>query len=381
MVLTLLREKEITLPVWYRRSTVKNVGRSISAIVLTIGGTFVALSIFTLTLRSIFNVQQDGVHLLLPATQVTPRFCKTLASLILHEYPNIVMTNYHGDTHHRAKIFSTLDYLERNITNAEDIVIIIDAYDTLAQQPLQKVLQHFEEQEGTIVFSAEKGCHPPQEDWCSQVPDSPLPKSLYGPNTDLEFDLTLNRPRWLNSGFVIGRAHALKTLYTAAAKMATELDGNFVADQSIFGPLFVNGSYGITLDYTSAIAQPMFFYEREVHFSVETVDVKAMHGAMHGAMQYVFDVDQPADASPIWKLRNLATGSTPAFVHFNLPDKRALDEYWPTFWYGGQSGLDVARSARQYVDTYGSVRRGNDGATMQYKDMCVEEEWGRGTTY
>lgn len=251
---------------------------------------------------------QRKVHLLLPATEASPRFCRTLASAILHGY-DVSVINWGGSTHHSAKIFGTLDYIEKHtsaadlglrkgnstssddldqVTEAEeptasrrecqDIIVEIDAYDVLVQRPASYLIKTFEEQTNvsevdakgesggaSIVFSAEKGCHPPGEAWCDQVPDSPVAHHIFGPDTDRSI-FEYNRPRWLNSGFVIGYANDMLKLYRAAADEATRRQGTFQADQSIFGPLFTSKAFNITLDYAGNMAALSFFFGLEMHF-------------------------------------------------------------------------------------------------------------------
>lgn len=389
------------------------------------------------------------VHLLLPATQASPRFCRTLASAILHGY-DVSVINWGGSTHHSAKIFGTLDYLEKHTSVAglsrnssdpsekddseeqkmmarrecQDIVVEVDAYDVLVQRPASYLIKTFEEQANNghggapIVFSAEKGCHPPDEDWCNQVPDSPIPQHIYGPDTDRRPDrLELNRARWLNSGFVVGYAPDMLRLYRAAADEATRREGTFTADQSIFGPLFASNEYNVTLDYTSKMAALSFFFGDEMFFRPTYLTPRrprlprfpssgeeADHQAWEVARAKVVDeherrrselMDQlGADAPEMrllspsfsdaveeaqrlaasgqprrerlfgdeevpsaWHKHNIVHDTFAAFVHYNVPWKEHFDGDWQRTWWGGIAGMDIVEDVRDHVEATGRLRR------------------------
>lgn len=296
------------------------------------------------------------MHVVLPASTTSPRFCRSLSILLINNYePTII--NWNGESHHSSKIFKLLEYLERN-TSAKheqlldlppqcteergDIVISMDAYDVLTQRSLDSVIEQFEQVSAKIVYSAEKGCHPPGEDWCKQVPDSPLQHNYYGPKTDGE-DLRYSRPRFLNSGFVIGYAKDLLNLYSdvAASATSTSRQGNFKADQSIFGPIYVSELYNMTLDWIGTMSTPYFLYEEEIGPQPIPIDNPAHNNSF-------LQNEVP------WSLFNRVTGQFPAFIHFN-GNKNHMDDQWRQLWWGGGQGIPVMQRINDYLSNNVSI--------------------------
>lgn len=309
------------------------------------------------------------VHVVLPASNSSPRFCRSLSTLLIHNYePTLI--NWNGETHHSSKIFKLLEYLQTN-TSAKhehslnlppqceeergDIVISMDAYDVLTQRPLESVIEQFEQVPAKIVYSAEKGCHPPNEDWCKKVPDSPLPHNYYGPRTDRE-DLRYSRPRFLNSGFVIGYAKDLLALYSDAAASATSRKGHFNADQSIFGPLYVSGLHNMTLDWIGTMSTPYFFFEEEVGAQPIPMDNPARN---HSLLR---------DEVP-WTLFNRVTGQFPAFVHFN-GDKNHMDQQWSRLWFGGGQGMPVMQRIHNFLNSDNVSIPLDNGVSLPFHELC-----------
>lgn len=94
-----------------------------------------------------------------------------------------------------------------------------------------------------IVFSTQKQCWPWGADDapCYAIPESTLPKDIYGPNTDILFEDAKNpywsvRQRFLNSGVAIGTVGAMRKLYTEA-EIRMEKNSNFGSDQYIIAEI------------------------------------------------------------------------------------------------------------------------------------------------
>jgi hypothetical protein len=314
------------------------------------------------------------VHVVLPATNASPRFCRSLSTLLIHDYEPVII-NWQGSKHHSAKIHSLLDYLEKHTSalfekqqfdptsppqcqdERGDIVVSLDANDVFTQRPLESVLAEFEKMPERIVYSAEKGCHPLGEAWCSQVNDGPLPSNFYGPQTDNLKDLPHSRARFLNSGFVIGFAKDLHTLYTEAAQQAKLREGHFKADQSIFGPIFVSGRHNMTLDYKGAMATPIFFFELEVGFQPTPIALQAP--ATNS--RYIRD-------ETVWNQFNRVTNQFPAFVHYNGP-KDWMDRDWKKTWWGGGQGTPVMERINTALNQNVTIAR-DTGELLSFREMC-----------
>lgn len=223
---------------------------------------------------------------MIPASQTSPNFCKTLLSSFVLSYPSPTLINY-GKTFdssdqdggsHTGKIRGILDFLnnEKNVHD-DDLVLIVDGYDVWFQLPPKlmiaryhlvldeanerlrgrygKILNekpHAEKGAETVskftqkvLFGADKLCWPnPAEDpACAAVPYSTLPKTVYGPETDQGEGGFLNRPRYLNSGVVIGPVADVRSIYEIAAKKVDEEGRGILGDQFVLAEIFGEQEY------------------------------------------------------------------------------------------------------------------------------------------
>lgn len=146
------------------------------------------------------------------------------------------------------KIESMLTFMKTNQRIGErDLLLIVDSDDTVFQLPHDVLIdrymeitrqknEHLRSKYGTKVlvnpenendrytvqkytqralFAARKDCSSNLTDSaaCASVPQSPLPPDIYGPKTDKKRDGTLNRPRWIESGAVMGQTSDLIPIY------------------------------------------------------------------------------------------------------------------------------------------------------------------------
>ncbi|GAM39677.1 hypothetical protein TCE0_034f11416 [Talaromyces pinophilus] len=146
------------------------------------------------------------------------------------------------------KIESMLTFLKTNQRIGErDLLLIVDSDDTVFQLPHDVLIdrymeitrrknEHLRRKYGTKVvvnpenendrytvqkytqralFAARKDCSSNLTDGaaCASVPQSPLPPDIYGAKTDKKRDGTLTRPRWIESGAVMGQTSDLIPIY------------------------------------------------------------------------------------------------------------------------------------------------------------------------
>jgi hypothetical protein len=289
--------------------------------------------------------------------------------MLIHDYEPVIV-NWGGESHHSAKIFKLLEYLEKNTSaplekqlelpaecreERGDIVLSLDAYDVLTQRPMESVIAEFDKIPANVAYSAEKGCHPPGEDWCLQVPSGPLPLNLYGPQTDDDSHLPTCRARFLNSGFVIGYAKDLYSLYSDAAAQATEKEGQFKYDQSIFGPLYTSGNYNMTLDFYGAMATPTFFFDDELGFEPTPTSLQKPDP------RFITD-------EIMWHQFNHVTHQFPAFVHYN-GFKGWMDDAWKKMYWGGAQGARVMERINEYLSNNVSIAL-ESGDSIPFREMC-----------
>jgi len=171
---------------------------------------------------------------------------------------------------HIQKVSGIKDYLNKlPAENDDDLVLIIDGFDVwmqlrpevmieryyaINQAANERIIRTYGKDQAqkydmrqTVVWGADKKCFPqkPNAPACYAVPNSTLAADIYGPKTDdksLSEDITkvtwiARRPRWLNSGTVMGPVKELRPIFEAAyAKYKRHNDGD--RDQFYFGELF-----------------------------------------------------------------------------------------------------------------------------------------------
>ena len=163
------------------------------------------------------------------------------------------------------------NFLQDESVKDEDLVLIIDGYDVWFQLPPKILIERYydlieeadkrlkerygmisEDQDGDslaervpryiqrVIWGADKICWPnPKEDpACAAVPYSTLPSDVYGPETDKDPKAFLNRPRYLNSGTVIGPVKDIRDMYELAVHKVEDKGEGGLGDQFVFAEIF-----------------------------------------------------------------------------------------------------------------------------------------------
>ena len=206
-----------------------------------------------------------------------------LLSSILLNYPTPILINW--DTieiddlykQHISKVDAVRTYLEEFPPDRDnDLVLIVDGYDVWFQLPPDVVIRRYfamiEAQNKrlatrfgsgtvrrydlrqTIIFGADKLCWPEDEGKrvaCWAAPPSTMPKYSYGPYDDESLDDARkdpyhSRPRWLNSGSIIGPVKDLRALFKAASDMVHD-ENKEDSDQWYYAKIFGVQEYARTL--------------------------------------------------------------------------------------------------------------------------------------
>lgn len=216
-----------------------------------------------------------NVHLIIPASNPDPNLCKTLLTAGILNYPTPVIVNWNetfdndkflAGGSHLAKITGISRYLV-GLSSAQDddLVLTVDGYDIWFQLRPQTFLDRYfainakankriadelgdvaskYEIRQEIVFSSQKRCWPWTENDppCYAVPESSLPRDIFGPHTDTDVGFEENpylkfRPRYLNSGVIIGTVGAMRKMFMQAEKLLRddEREANLGSDQYVFG--------------------------------------------------------------------------------------------------------------------------------------------------
>ncbi|RSL43087.1 hypothetical protein CEP54_015226 [Fusarium duplospermum] len=231
---------------------------------------------------AIVPAEDRRLIIVLPANAPDINLCKATTSAISLGYPAPVIVNWgkdyqgkgwHGGSH-LDKIIGTLDFLNwASSSDAgdhklgdNDLVIVLDSYDTWFQLPPSVLLQRYheanrlagqrlEEQwpgqgnisvQQSIIVSAQKKCFPPPDSGsilhCDALPESPARADLYGPETDKDPNLYHNvRPRYLNSGSMIGPVEDMRRYFDRVKHRMRQRQAEGVhlySDQGIFAEVF-----------------------------------------------------------------------------------------------------------------------------------------------
>ncbi|KAK9369612.1 hypothetical protein V1509DRAFT_468845 [Lipomyces kononenkoae] len=251
------------------------------------------------------------------------------------------------------------------------------------------------------IFGADKLCwpNPPDSPACANVPESTLPKDIYGNETDHDVYDFMVRPRWLNSGNIIGPASVMKEIYMRAFD-TQQRSGVRFSDQVILADIFGQQDLPIRLDYESHLFQTMthshsdllFLYEDQVEEDESPTDViidpitgvSSDTGARGNAnsderidefedkklVDAAFYLPSTRRQSDKYRAWNRVSGNLPAVLHFNGP-KLPLETWWGHMWWvHDQSPVHrlqqlkyVRRTGGVFVDDYGTMFK-------TYKDVC-----------
>ena len=243
-------------------------------------------AVLNVTIPSELTKTNPSFHLLIPASESNAKLCKTLLSSFVLGYPSPTLINYKkvfedngwDNGTHVGKIRGVYDYLRDGANMADDdLVLIIDGYDVWFQLPpdimitryhsvVEDANKRLRHRYGTItrdkpdepgqketvpryrqsvIFASDKICWPnqPEDPACAAVPFSTLPKNIYGPQTDKDPESYLNRPRFLNSGTIIGKVADVRAIYEYALIKVEEENRGTIGDQFVFAEIFGEQEY------------------------------------------------------------------------------------------------------------------------------------------
>ncbi|TAQ90136.1 hypothetical protein B7494_g1556 [Chlorociboria aeruginascens] len=206
-------------------------------------------------------------HLLIRATKPTANLCKTVLSAAILNYPQPTLLGYmqpNTESSAHDLINSIWKFLRGKEVEENDFVLIVDE-DTWFQLPTEVLINRFlsnikeidtklsqtygifdpknsttptttpQKYTHHILFSAQKHCSSTPPDTCNFIPESPLPRYIFGSQTDHDMDPKYNRPRYLSSSFIFGRASHLRPLHDRAREISKN---NKASSQEIFTQIF-----------------------------------------------------------------------------------------------------------------------------------------------
>lgn len=278
-------------------------------------------------LTSPFRAAKPQFHLLLPATASNPNLCKLLLSAAVTGYPNPLLLGweghgqYNGSQSHLFKISETLAYLDSLPPSADDdLVLVLDAYDIWLQlRPEVLISRYFTaidksnarlKREGihgadhggakikqSIMFGPDKVCWPEDERRaaCWAVPESSLSDVAFGPTTDTW--MVPNRPRWLNSGTIMGPAKDMREMFAATMEVVRQrYDEEYKlrnSDQYYFQELWADQEIGRLMRRDGKVDAPLV---KENTYGILPDIPQGARTEFHIAMDYESDIFQTSAA-------------------------------------------------------------------------------------
>ena len=229
------------------------------------------------------EVSDASLHLLVPATSSNQYFCQLLLSAAVLNYPTPTLINWaakedeNAFVQHIAKVSKILEYLKSVPEGKEkDLVLIVDGFDVwfqlrsdvlikryfainkAANKRISKALGNVAKKEDikqTVIFGPDKLCWPSGDDGgraaCWALPQSTLPKDAFGPINDTDIVTAISdpvhaRPRWLNSGTVMGTLRDVRAVFEATLDFVNK-NHTSDSDQWYLANLFAEQEYSRTL--------------------------------------------------------------------------------------------------------------------------------------
>ncbi len=356
-----------------------------------------------------------------------------LSSMILN-YPIPILMNWNALESddpfrlHLGKIDSVLNYLKTFPPEKDDdLVLLVDGYDVWMQLPPEIIVRRYydvieKQQEwltshygaeavrkyglrSSVLFGPDKACWPDEEDGlsraaCWAVPQSLLPKYSFGPFDDTDFKVAAldqyhARPRWLNSGTVIGPVSEIRNVYEASSRLVRDhhvtdsdqfyfadvwgiqefarlgLESNVIYPVNVSIPSIEEGhrtEYHISLDYDASLFQTVGYYDPFIiwlrydgtlqagkpegspipkldHFELEK-DILSLRPPLAAISSpspqagKAINMQLPHHATNVspkgWKemllATNLITKHVPALIHMMM-EKEYRVKWWKNMWF------------------------------------------------
>ncbi|KUJ15336.1 uncharacterized protein LY89DRAFT_719906 [Mollisia scopiformis] len=232
-------------------------------------------------------IKKPKFHLLIPANKPTENLCKTLLSAAILNYPPPTLISYGNkgqDTRPGADVVKNIfAFLHGKEVHEDDFILVVEE-DAWFQLPAEVTINRFfhglkdsnsklldkyggldhnenatrsstQHQKYTmkVLFGSGKQCSNTASDpACYSVPESPLPKDIYGDQTDRHPEGKYNRPRYMSSAMVMGRVADLRPIYKEATEMLEFNDIGKKGSQYVFSEILGIQEYARTLSLASA---------------------------------------------------------------------------------------------------------------------------------
>lgn len=281
------------------------------------------------------------VYLLVPINKPTLSFCRGLRTHLVNGY-NPILVNFGIDSggsraNKYFKIRGVYNWIQRNEyrLHSRDIISIVDGFDCYSQLPPENLARNFLQSGRQILVGADKNCFPndPNGPVCNDIPQSEYSPDAYGPGTDHDkiwADRTHTRPRWVNSGTIIGYKAPLEKLYASMVDYKAP-DDDHGSDQRVFAVHYYWNNFSIAIDFKSELAVSVAFSEWELDFynnrdKAWGLGITPLNGVVPSTGER-FSVPR----MPITK--NRLMGYIPVFVHFPGVARSAMQRFEDGLWW------------------------------------------------
>ncbi|OJD23442.1 hypothetical protein ACJ73_05205, partial [Blastomyces percursus] len=268
-------------------------------------------------------------HLIIRGSKKNPAICRTIFTAMVLNYPPPTVLDLNEPIPKEGKPeqgkwdkpLAMHSYLTKSTHMKDnDVILIIDGNDTWFQLPPEVMLQRFHdllkknndklrwrygsvsrkvaknERKSTqrysqrIIFAVDKVCRPdrPYDASCFAVPHSTLPPDIYGPLTDIGNNVARNRPRWLNSGSLIGLVGDVKRLYERAAEINSK-NIMLAAEQEVLSRIFGEQEFARELD--RRITRPNWYIHMGELFGIlQRIDISRIFVKLVPGRRYEFSI-------------------------------------------------------------------------------------------
>ncbi|KAF8421370.1 hypothetical protein EV426DRAFT_509622, partial [Tirmania nivea] len=302
------------------------------------------------------------LHLLIPVTGPSLLFCKSFASAILNSYPPPILINFNSTFSNPAfargaKLAGIADYLSdpllpptspNPIDIDSDVVLITDGFDVWFQLPppllLHRYIAHFPP--GAVVFGADKLCWPntASSAACRLPPESTLPNDVYGVNqTDNDPGGYRVRPRYLNSGTVLGGWRGVREIYKRAKELGEGRGGKVWSDQGVLAEVWggelereqmKESELAMVMDYESRLFMTMTHAHEDLQWEIVNITTSAdINSDLYLTRTHLPTLLH----NELFLAKNIISNSTPALLHFNgmkFPLGNNKDAgWWNRMWW------------------------------------------------
>ncbi|KAK7203613.1 hypothetical protein BZA70DRAFT_312267 [Myxozyma melibiosi] len=264
------------------------------------------------------------------------------------------------------------------------------AQDQPQSEQQQQLVPPYQEQ---VIFGADKVCWPNARNSpaCKNVPKSTLEDDIFGADTDTDPYEFKVRPRWLNSGNIIGPAKVLREIYQRAFDVQQRAKVHF-SDQLILADIYGKGDLPIRIDFESFLFQTMthshvdvvYLYDDEIDRDDETFssvrdpatgpateesEIPAEYRD-ESLISAAFMRNASRRASDKYLAWNRVSGHCPVVLHFNGP-KIALETWWNKMWWVNDQSPVHRLQRLKYARKTGGAFVDDDGTKFTtFKDMC-----------